>query len=135
MTISIRDRRLNCFEALSIALATEDAKYMATTPEMERSVERLFALGHQKLAELRAAQAAPPPAVIARGTDLRDRRSTIRPEILAMSRAELLARLAALCSGHPLLSYPDRDGALSDPVLRQLVENATRITSGGEVTD
>ncbi|MBA3458661.1 MAG: hypothetical protein H0T46_01780 [Deltaproteobacteria bacterium] len=131
MTISIRDRRLNCFEALHIALATEEAKYMTTTPEMERSVESLYAFGQQKLAQLRTAQAAPAPAVFARGTDLRERRFTIRTEILAMTRAELLVRLAVLCGSHPLLSYPDRDGeALSDPALRQLVENATRITSG-----
>ncbi len=135
MTKNTRDRLLNCFEALQIALATEDANPMPTTPEIERQVDSLYAAGRRKIAQLRAVQAAGSPIVIARGT-LADQWAEIRPEIVAMNRAEVIARLIALSDCDPLL--PIRRSSfetLSDLDLRQLLETATRFAAGHRAND
>lgn len=135
MTKNTRDRRLHCFEALQIALATEHAMHMPTTPEIERQVDSLYTAGRKKMARLRAGQAARPAIVVARGT-LPDQRAAIRPEILAMNRAEVIARLTALSDRDPLL--PIRRSSfetLSDLDLCQLLETATRFAAGRGASD
>jgi len=119
------ERKLRSFEALQIALATEDAKRMPTTPEIERQVESLYAAGRRRMAQLRYAENALWPVKIVSGE--------IRAEILAMSRSEVITRLARLRATHPQMQYAHRDcEALSDHDLRSMLEDATRLTEGKE---
>ena len=46
-----RERRLRSFATLQSALAIEDAKYMPTTPEIERQADRLYAAGRRYMAQ------------------------------------------------------------------------------------
>ena len=119
------ERRLRSFEALQIALATEDAKHMRTTPEIERQVESLYAAGRRRMAQLRYAENALWPVTIVSGE--------IRPEILALSRTEVIARLGELRAKHPQMQYAHRDcEKLSDHDLCSMLEDATRLTEAKE---
>ncbi len=119
------ERRLRTFEAVQIALAIEDAKHMPTTHEIERQVDSLYAAGRRRMAQLRYAENALWPVMIAGGE--------IRPEILAMNRAEVIAQLGALRAKHPHMQYAHRDcETLSDHDLRSMLEDATRLTEGKE---
>lgn len=118
--MSKMERRLRSFEALQIALATEDAKHMPTTPEMERRAAALYAFGRRRIAQLRYAENALWPVAIVS--------PEIRPEILAMSRPEVIARLGELRANYPQLQYAHRDcETLSDHDLRSMLEDATRL--------
>ena len=119
------ERRLRSFEALQIALATEDAKHMPTTPEMERQVDRLYAAGRRRMAQIRYEENALWPVTIVSGE--------IRSEIHAMARAEVIAELAQLRANYPGLQYAHRDSeTLSDHDLRSMLEDALRLTKGKE---
>ena len=119
------ERRLRSFEALQIALATEDAKHMPTTPEMERQVDRLYAAGRRRMAQIRYEENALWPVTIVSGE--------IRPEIHAMARDEVIAELAQLRANDPGLQYAHRDSeTLSDHDLRSMLEDALRLTKGKE---
>lgn len=119
------ERRLRSFEALQIALAIEDAKHMRTTPEIERQADSLYATGRRYMAQLRYAENALWPVTVVSGE--------IRPEILAMSRAEVIAQLGEMRAKHPQLQYAHRDcEAVSDHDLRSMLEDATRLTEGKE---
>jgi hypothetical protein len=120
-----QERRLRSFEALQIALATEDAKHIPTTPEVERQVDALYAAGRRRMAQLRYAENVLWPVKIVSGE--------IRPEILAMNRAEVIAALGELRVNHPALQYAHRDcEGLSDHDLRSMLEDATRLTERKE---
>ena len=86
-----RERELRRFEAVQIALAKEDAKHMPTTPEIEREVDALYAAGRRRMAEIRYAENAQWPVQV-----LSDE---IRPEILAMSGAEVIAAKRTMSAG------------------------------------
>lgn len=119
------ERRLRSFEALQIALATEDAKHMQTTPEMERQVDRLYAAGRRRMAQLRYAENALWPLKVVSGD--------IRPEIEAMPRTQVIAQLGELRAKHPELQYAHRDcETLSDQDLRSMLEDATKLTEDKE---
>lgn len=119
------ERRLRSFEALQIALATEDAKHMPTTPEIERQVDALYAAGRRRMAQLRYAENVLWPVKIVSGE--------IRPEVLAMNRSEAMATLAELRVTHPHLQYAHRDcETLSDHDLRSMLEDALRLIEGKE---
>ena len=119
------ERRLRSFEALQIALATEDAKHMPTTPEVERQVDALYAAGRRRMAQLRYAENVLWPVKIVSGE--------IRPEIDAMNRAELIAALREMRVSHPQLQYAHRDcETLSDHDLKSMLEDATRLTERKE---
>lgn len=119
------ERRLRSFEALQIALATEDAKHMPTTPEVERQVDALYAAGRRRMAQLRYAENVLWPVKIVSGE--------IRPAILAMTRAEVIATLAAIRMTNPELQYAHRDcETLSDHDLKSMLEDATRLTERKE---
>jgi len=115
-----RERELRRFEAVQIALAKEDAKHMPTTPEIEREVDALYAAGRRRMAEIRYAENSRWPVQVL--TD------EIRPEILAMSGAEVIARLGELRARHPQLQYAHREGeVLSDHDLRAMLEDAMKL--------
>ena len=123
MTKSERD--LRSFEALQIALATEDAKQMSTTPEIERQVEALYAAGRQRMAQVRYAENALWPVKIVSGE--------IRPEILSMAPTDVRAKLGQLRVKHPQLQHAHREcETLSDHDLRSMLEDATRLTESKE---
>lgn len=119
------ERKLRSFEAVQLALATEDAKRMPTTPEIERQVERLYATGRRRMAQLRYAENALWPVQIVSGE--------IRPEILGMSRGEVIARLGELRTAYPEMQYAHRDcESLSDHDLRSMLEDATKLIEDKE---
>jgi hypothetical protein len=114
------ERNLRSFEAVQIALATEDAKRMPTTPEIERQVESLFAGGRRRMAQIRYAENALWPLQVVS--------DQIRPEILAMNRADVIAKLGELRARHPQMQYAHREGeALSDHDLRAMLEDAMKL--------
>lgn len=118
-------RRLRSFEALQIALATEDAKHMATTPEIERQVESLYAAGRRRIAQVRYAENSLWPVTVLK--------ADIRPEIQAMDRTQVIAQLRAMRANYPQLQYAHRDcDALSDHDLRSMLEDAMKLTEGKE---
>jgi hypothetical protein len=115
-----RERELRRFEAVQIALAKADAEHMPTTPEIEREVEALYTAGRRRMAEIRHAEHARLPLQILS--------NEIRPEILAMSRTEVITRFAELRARHPQLQYAHREGeALSDRDLRAMLEDAMKL--------
>ncbi len=119
------ERRLRSFEALQIALATEDARHMPTTPEIERQVETLYAAGRRRLAQLRYAENALWPVTIVT--------NEIRPAILALSRDEVMAQLGELHVRHPEMYSLHREcEALSDHDLRTMLEDALRLVEDKE---
>lgn len=118
-------RHLRSFEALQIALATEEAKRMPTTPEMERQVESLYAAGRRRMAQIRYAEHALRPAALVD--------SEIRPEILAMTRADVITQLGELRARHPQMQYAHRDGeALNDHDHRAKLEDAMELVGDTE---
>ena len=119
------ERRLRSFVAVQSALAIEDAKHMPTTPEIERQAERLYTAGRRYMAQLRYAENAMWPVAVVSGE--------IRPEILAMSRAEVIAQLGEMRAKHPQLQYAHRDcETLSAHDLRSMLEDATKLVEGKE---
>src|SRR5690606_2382173 len=84
-------------------------------------VERLYTAGRRMMAQLRYNENALYPVQYGR--------PEIRPEILAMSRADVLVRLAELRTNFPALHYAHREGdKLSDHDLRAMLEDATELT-------
>lgn len=123
--MNTRERKLRGFEALQMALATEDAKRMATTPEIERQVESLYAAGRRQIAAARYRENALWPVQTASGE--------IRPEILAMNRVEVEGQLAVMRFKHPGMHCLFRDSeTLSDHDLRAMLEDATKLVEGKE---
>lgn len=123
--MSKRDRKLRGFEALQIALATEDAIRMPTTPEIERQVDSLYAAGRRQMAEARYRENVLWPVQTAK--------DEIRPSILAMSRGDVERQLATLRTMHPGIHCLFRDSeTLSDHDLRAMLEDATKLTEGKE---
>jgi hypothetical protein len=120
-----QERRLRSFEALQIALAIEDAKHMPTTPELERKVDALYAAGRRRMAQLRYAENVLWPVKIVSGE--------IRPEVLALSRNEVIATLAEVRLSHPQMHFAHRDcETLSDHDLKSMLEDALRLIEGKE---
>jgi hypothetical protein len=120
-----KERKLRAFEAVAIAVAGKRAKLMPTTPEIEAETERLYAAGRRMMAQSRYNENARYPVKFAS--------PEIRPEILAMSRAEVIAQLGEMRAMYPLLQYAHRDcESLSDHDLRSMLEDATRLTKGKE---
>jgi hypothetical protein len=98
---------------------------MPTTPEMERQVDRLYAAGRRRMAQLRYTENALWPVTIVSGD--------IRPEIHAMTREEVIAELTQVRTNYPGLQYAHRDSeTLSDHDLRSMLEDALRLTKGKE---
>ena len=125
MTKTNTQRRLRSFEALQIALATEDARHMPTTPEIERQVESLHAAGRRRLAQLRYAENALWPVTIVT--------SEIRPSVIAMSRDEVMSQLVEIHVRNPDMHVAHRDfEKLSDHDLRSMLEDALRLVEDKE---
>ncbi len=123
--MSHNERKLRAFEAVAIAAAGERAKHMPTTPEIEAEVERLYAAGRRMMAQTRYKENA--LYAVQYGSP------EIRPEILSMSRADVIARLAELRANYPALQYAHREGDdLSDHDLRTMLEDATKLTKDME---
>lgn len=120
-----RERKLRGFEALQIALATEDAKRMPTTSEIERQVESLYATGRRQIAQARYRENVLYP--------VKTVTNEIRPSIQAMEPAQVEAELAMLRVKHPGIHCLYRDGeTLSDDDLRAILEDATKLIEGKE---
>jgi hypothetical protein len=123
MTKSERD--LRTFEAIQIALAKEDAKRMPMTPDLERQVDALYAAGRRRMAQIRYAENALWPVTVLS--------NEIRPKILAMSRAEVIASLADLRATHPEMQYAHRDcETITDDDLRSMLEDAMKLIEDEE---
>jgi hypothetical protein len=120
-----RERKLRGFESLQIALATEDAKRMPTTPEIQRQVESLYAAGRRQMAESRQRENVLWPVQTAS--------DEIRPAILAMPIAVVEQQLGMLRVKYPGMHglFRDRE-TLSDHDLRAMLEDATRLTEDKE---
>ncbi len=120
-----RERKLRGFEALQIALATEDAKQMATTPEIERMVESLYATGRRQIAKARYSENVLWP--------VKTVSAEVRSAIVAMSPAEVETALATLRVTNPGIHCLYRDGeTLSDDDLRAILEDATKLLEDKE---
>jgi hypothetical protein len=120
-----RERKLRGFEALQIALATEDAKRMPTTSEIERQVESLYATGRRQIAQARYRENVLYPVMTVS--------AEVRPAIVAMSPAEVETALAMLRVTNPGIHCLYRDGeTLSDDDLRAILEDATKLLEGTE---
>ena len=120
-----KERKLRAFEAVAIAVAGERAKYMPTTPEIEAETQRLYAAGRRMMAQSRYKENALYTVQYAS--------PEIRPEILAMNRAEVIAHLGNMRAKHPQLQYAHRDcESISDNDLRSMLEDATRLTESKE---
>lgn len=116
-----KERKLRAFEAVAIAASSKMAEHMPTTPEIEAEVERLYAAGRRMLAKSRYDEAVRTPVQYAS--------NTIRPEVLAMSRADMNTLYAQLKVTYPMLHNAHRDGDnLSDHDLRAMLEDALRLT-------
>ena len=125
MTKTNTQRRLRSFEALQIALATEDARHMPTTAEIERQVESLYAAGRRRLAQIRYAENARWPVTIVT--------SEIRPSVIAMSRDEVTSQLVAIHVRNPDMHVAHRDlETLSEHDLRSMLEDALRLVEDKE---
>lgn len=123
--MNTRERKLRGFEALQMALATEDAKRMATTSEIERQVDSLYAAGRRQMAEARRRENVLWPVQTAS--------AEIRPAILEMSREVVEQQLAAMRVMHPGMSCLFRDAeTLSDHDLRAMLEDATKLIEDKE---
>jgi hypothetical protein len=119
------ERNLRSFETLQIALATEDAKRMPTTPEIERQAKALYAAGRRRMAQIRYAENAMWPVKVVS--------AEIRPEIRAMPRPDVITQLDVMRVKHPRLQYAHRDcESLSDDDLRSMLEDATKLTEDKE---
>lgn len=119
------ERRLRSFEALQIALATEDARHMPDSVELDRQVKLLELSGRTLMAALRYSENALWPVSIAS--------PELRPAVQAMDRATAKASLAELRTNHPTLQYAHRDcETLSDHDLRCMLEDALRLTEKKE---
>ncbi len=120
-----RERKLRGFEALQIALATEDAKRMVTTPEIQRQVDSLYAAGRRQMAEARQRENVLWPVQTAS--------AEIRPAIAAMDLVVVKQQLAMMRVMNPGMSCLFRDcETLSDHDLRTMLEDATKLTEGKE---
>jgi hypothetical protein len=120
-----RERKLRGFESLQIALATEDAKRMPTSPEIQRQVDSLYAAGRRQMAEARQRENVLWPVKTAS--------AEIRPSIAAMSPDVVNQQLARMRVMYPGMGCLFRDGeTLSDDDLRAMLEDATKLTEDKE---
>lgn len=120
-----KERKLRAFEAVAIAVSGERAKHMPTTPEIEAASQRLYAIGRRMMAETRYKEFA--------RCEVKYASPEIRPEILAMSRADVSAQLAELRTNYPALHGAHREGDdLSDHDLRAMLEDAVKLTKDME---
>lgn len=111
------DRDLKIFMCIAQAVAIEEAKYMTTTPEIERDAHELAAFTREHLAVIRRAELERRPSNIVSGA--------IRPSILAMARDKVIASLKELFVRHPGLVFCYRDfEQTTDEDLRSALEDA-----------
>lgn len=120
-----KERKLRAFEAVAIAVSGERAKHLPTTPEIEAASQRLYAAGRRLMAQARYKEFAM--------CEVRSVSAEIRPEILAMDRAEVSAQLAQVRTNYPALQSAHREGDdLSDHDLRAMLEDALKLTKDME---
>jgi hypothetical protein len=111
------DRDLKIFMYIAQAVAIEEAKYMAMTPEIERDAQELAAFTREHLAAIRRAELERRPSNIVSGA--------IRPSILAMARDKVIASLKELFVRHPQLQFCYREfEQATDEDLRSALEDA-----------
>lgn len=124
-TTKTLDRDLRTFMAVAQAVAIEEAKTMAITPEMKREARALAAFAREKHAEIRRAQLAALPSNVVSGV--------VRPSIMAMARDAVMARLSALFAERPQLGlcYREYEHATDDD-LRSALEDVLSVIERGE---
>jgi hypothetical protein len=123
MTNNIRDART--FVALQFELAANEADMMEPSADMKRRMAALGASIRRREAQRRYAENALWPVKVVSGD--------IRSEILAMSRAEVIAELNSLRAQHPGLQYMHRDcETQTDHDLRSALEDALTLLDAGK---
>jgi hypothetical protein len=123
MTNNIRDART--FVALQFELAANEADMMEPSADMKRRMAALGASIRRREAQRRYEENALWPVKVAS--------AGIRPEILSMQRAEVVAQLNSLKAEHPRLQYNHRDAeTLSDDDLRGALEDALTLIEAGK---
>ena len=116
-------KNLRILDAVYHEAALVDAEEGPDTPELRRDVDAIMAFSQARLAELRREEhrrnAERAPAVVS---------STVRPSILAMTRAAILDRLAALWTMQPGTVLAHRAFVeMPDDDLRVALEDAESI--------
>ena len=118
MTQSQRD--LKAFMAVMQAAAIADAKLMPTTPDIKRRAHALVAFARDRVAEMRDER---PSNVAGRA---------VRAAMLAMSPAQVSARLAELRAAYPTLQFPHDDYEhMTDEDLRSALEDVEALIQRG----
>lgn len=117
--------KLRTFEVIANAVAAEEAKHMTLTPHEEAAVQRLHVAGRRMMAQHRYQERELYP--------VKYLSPEIRPEILAMSRADVIAGLAGLRTDYRGLQRANREADdLSDDDLRAMLEDAMKVTRDKE---
>lgn len=115
---------LETFMAIAQEQAIADAKLMPTTPEIRQRARALAEFARDRLAEKQRTERAKRPSNVVSGA--------IRAAILAMSPAQVLARLGELCAQHPEMHFAHRDFShLSECDLRSALEDAESLIERG----
>src|SRR5687768_13002450 len=117
MTMTEAQRDLKALMAIAQAVAIEEAKLMPTTPDIKKRAHALAEAGRERLAQMARDERAKRPSNVVSGA--------IRAAIMAMSPAQVIARLGELRMLHPEMQFAHRNfDHLSDMDLRSALEDA-----------
>ena len=123
MTEAQRD--LNAFMAIAQAVAIEESKVMPTTPDIKKRALELAEAARDRLAQMAREERAKRPSNVVSGA--------IRATILAMSPAQVIARLNELRVLYPEMQFAHRSfDHLSELDLRSALEDAESLIEGGD---
>jgi len=116
-TMNKSTRDLRTFVAIQFELAAHEADMMEPTADMKRRAAAIGAAGRRRHAQIRYAENALWPVEVLS--------AEIRPEIQAMSRADVIAQLKQLRAQYPQMQYAHRDcETMTDDDLRSALEDA-----------
>ena len=119
MTKNMRDART--FVALQFEFAAREADMGQSSAELKRRMAALGASIRRREAQRRYAENALWPVKVLSGD--------IRPEVQAMSRSEVIARLREIQARYPHMQYAHRDcETMTDDDMRSALEDALTLT-------
>ena len=123
MTESQRD--LRAFMAIAQASAVEEAKLMATTPDIKKRARALAEMARDRLASMAREERAKRPSNVVSGA--------IRAAIQAMNPVQVIARIAELRTQHPDMAFAHLDYEdMTEEDLRSALEDAESLIERGE---